>query len=104
MDPTANVAPGSIVITPSDMYKEMQEVARQVARLTTIVDPALQQLRDEIHAIRAEKAVEHAKQDSEHERTAGRVSRLENWRWFLIGVATVWGPTGGYLLTVLTRK
>lgn len=51
MNPGEEVQPivvpqGSVIITPNDMYKEIQEIGRKVDHVATVVDPAISNLRE----------------------------------------------------------
>lgn len=85
-----NLPDGSVIITPNEVYREMQEIARKVDNLATIVDPALQQLRVDVTATQTSAQA-----------LSLRVAALENWRWFVLGIAAVGGPFGGVVLARL---
>jgi hypothetical protein len=84
------IMPGSVVITPTKMYEEMQAIARKVDHVATILDPTLEQLRTGIDANR-DRLV----------KVDGRVTALEHWRWFVLGVAAIVGPAAGIFGTML---
>lgn len=92
---------GSVIITPTKMYEEMQEIGRKVDRLTTVIDPSLDTLRTAVTETRAHMEVMVAERRTEDAKLDGRVRALENWRWFVLGVAVVFGPVGGYALSVV---
>lgn len=81
---------GSAIITPNEMYKEMQGIAKNVDRLATILDPSLAQLRADVVEIRTAAAAQES-----------RVRALENWRWFVLGVAALVSPVAGLVLARL---
>lgn len=98
----ANAIPvGSVIITPAEMYREMQDIGRKVDRLTLVIDPALDTLRTAVTETRAHMEVMVAERRTEDAKLDGRVRALENWRWFVLGIAVVFGPVGGYALSVL---
>jgi tetrahydromethanopterin S-methyltransferase subunit B len=72
---------GSVVITPNEMYREMQDIGRKVDHLTAAIDPSLATLQANAAANR-ERIAE----------LAGQVRALENWRWFVLGIAAIAAP------------
>ena len=81
---------GAVIITPNEMYREMQAIAKNVDRLATILDPSLAEIRVDLVEVKTQVS----SQD-------GRLRTLENWRWFVLGVAAVFGPAGGFLLSYI---
>lgn len=81
---------GAVIITPNEMYREMQNIGKSVERLANMIDPALAELRADVVEARAQSAALDT-----------RVRVLENWRWFVLGVAGVFAPAGGFLLSYL---
>jgi hypothetical protein len=96
-----DLPPGSVIITPNQMYAEMQDIGRKVDHLADIVDPAIAQLRTDITEVEKHVAVITAERKAAVEALDRRIRGLENWRWFVLGIAAVFGPAGGYALTVL---
>jgi hypothetical protein len=48
------VPDGSVIITPAQMYTELREMRTAVERLTSTVDPALQDVRSDVTALQLE--------------------------------------------------
>lgn len=92
---------GSVVITPNEMYREMQEIAKKVDHVATILDPAVAQIRVELTESKERVAALASERELVTNALDSRVRALENWRWFVLGVAAVFGPAGGYILTSL---
>ena len=88
---------GAVIITPNEMYREMQAIAKNVDRLATILDPSLAQLRVDL----IETGQRIVVVDTKAAALDNRVRVLENWRWMVLGIATVIAPAGGFLLTYL---
>lgn len=84
---------GAVIITPNEMYREMQAIAKNVDRLATILDPSLAEIRVDVVELKAKA-----------ESQDGRLRTLENWRWFVLGVAGVFAPAGGFLLSYVFGK
>lgn len=91
---------GSAVITPNQMYAEMQDIGRKVDHLASIVDPALAQLRIDVTEVEKRVAVIKAEREAAVAALDLRIRALENWRWFILGAAAVLGAAGG---TVVSR-
>lgn len=64
-----DVIPGSVLITPTQMYDEMRATREQVQRLANLVDPALGDIRADV---------------TDHET---RIRHLERKVWVAAGVA-----------------
>jgi tetrahydromethanopterin S-methyltransferase subunit B len=80
--PNGPVLPeGAVIITPNEMYREMQDIGRKVDHLTSVIDPSLVQIQD-YAATNRERIGE----------LAGQVRALENWRWFVLGIAAIAAP------------
>lgn len=78
---------GSAVITPNQMYAEIQAIGRKVDHLSDVVDPALTEIRRDLAG--------------EHERGTlldARVRVLENWRWMMLGAASALGGVAGAIV------
>lgn len=92
---------GSVIITPNEMYKEMQEIGRKVDHLTSVVDPSLLHIqaaiadnKNSIAVIKAEREVAVAGLDL-------RITALEHWRWFVLGVAAIVAALIPTLITMI---
>src|SRR5262245_31917480 len=93
--------PGSAVITPNQMYAEMQEIGRKVDHLADIVDPSLARLAADITEVEKQIVAVVAERKTEHAVFDRRIVALEHWRWFVVGAAAGLGSVGGYALTTL---
>jgi len=105
------VMPGSVIITPTKMYEEMQDIGRKVDHLSSVVDPALNKLREDIiagrgeHAtIQAEIKVEESERKADVYKLDSRIRIVENWRWFVLGIAAVIGPAASILVSLVIEK
>lgn len=82
MNPGEQVQPaipqGSVIITPSDMYKEMQDIGKKVDHLTAVVDPAFAQVRTDV-----------AYNRSEIEKHEIRLNKTENQLSWIKGIGSV---------------
>lgn len=75
---THGLPPGSVVITPNQMFDEMRAIHDEVRNLAGKVDPALAEMRGDIGELKSDrKALEL------------RIRALENWRWFVLGISSV---------------
>lgn len=95
------ITAGSAVITPNQMYAEMQTIGQKVDHLASVVDPAMSMMRDDILDIKKDLAVGTAECLNDAKAMDIRVRTLEHWRWFILGIAAVVGPAGGYVLARL---
>lgn len=68
--PSVTLPPGSVIITPTQMYVELQDMGKKLDHLASVIDPTLTTIRDDV---------------KDHEE---RVRSLERWRWVAFGVAT----------------
>jgi hypothetical protein len=88
--PGAGLPEGSVIITPNEMYREMQDIGRKVDHISAVIDPTL-------------TAVQEG-QASNRERIAkleGQVAALQNWRWFVLGIAAIGAPAVAALVSLL---
>lgn len=92
---------GSVVITPNEMYKEMQDIGRKVDHLTSVLDPAIAQLRSEITDTRTQITVITAERKTAVAALDLRVRAVENWRWFVLGISTVISVVGSAAVVAL---
>lgn len=76
---------GSVIITPSEMYATVVATREAVQRLETLVDPALNSIREDVE-----------KQNDRLEGMEARIGALERWRWGVIAAAGT-GLIGGGL-------
>lgn len=90
MEP-GHIQPGSVVITPTQMYDEMRAISKSVDHLAAIIDPALAEVRQDVADNRAEIKAHDV-----------RLRGIEGRLWFAAGFASVLGAGGGYLASFLT--
>jgi hypothetical protein len=91
MTPTSPVLPeGAVIITPNEMYREMQDIGRKVDHITAVIDPALATMQEGVAANRERIA-----------QLDGRVRALENWRWFVLGIAALGAPAVAAVVSVI---
>lgn len=81
---------GSVVITPTQMYNEIQGMSKKVDHLAAVMDPALTTLRQEI--------VEVARDVADHEM---RLRSLDKRIWLAALLAAAGGIGGSQLLPYL---
>ena len=80
---TRTVPEGSVVITPTAMYMEIQSLGVEVRHMATLLDPALKDLRDAV---------------KDHEI---RIRAAERRIWMATGVASVMASVGATYLNTL---
>ena len=81
---------GAVIITPNEMYREMQDIGRKVDHLTAVIDPSLIQIQQSIAGNR--EAIGELR---------GQVRALENWRWFVLGIAAIAAPAAATFVSLL---
>jgi hypothetical protein len=91
---------GSVVITPRQMYDELQGTRRAVEALTATVDPALSDLRSDLvaHGVRLSAA------EVDREKMGNRITALETAKrvtW--AGAALLFAAAGVVMPILLTR-
>jgi len=52
MSDESTMPPGSVIITPSQMYAEIRVMSGKVDHLASVIDPALSNLREDVAAVR----------------------------------------------------
>lgn len=72
-DPT--IPQGSVVIPPIEMYKEIQDIGKKVDHLTSVVDPAIADIRNDIAEIKTDKV-----------RMEVRISKVETKQAWMSGI------------------
>lgn len=82
---SAQIPDGSVIVTPTQMYSEIQAANSKIDHLTAILDPAVQDMRHDI---------------ADHE---SRIRTLEQWRWKAAGVAATVLALGGVVEVLLSR-
>lgn len=78
---TRVVPEGSVVITPTAMYMELQRVGAEVRHISTLLDPSLADIRNDV---------------KDHET---RLRAVERRVWAATGIAALLAGGGGALLT-----
>jgi hypothetical protein len=88
--PEAIIPDGSVVITPVKQYEELQALTKAVDKLTATVDPALADIRKDVHELGV-RLDEHRKD----------IDANTKWRFMLIGALTLLSALVGYGLLTL---
>ena len=91
----------AVVITLNQMYDEFRSLRDEVKHLSSVVDPALAQIRSDVQANKSRIEVIVAERKAADEALEIRVRSLENWRAVIFGAAAAVGTLGGYLLNYL---
>jgi hypothetical protein len=89
---TAEMPPGSVVITPAQMYAEIRTMAEKVDHLAAVVDPALSTIRDDVSEIRDDLG--------DHET---RIRSIERRVWVFAGTAMAGGAGIAQAASLLNR-
>lgn len=76
----ATMPPGSVVITPTQMYAEIRVMSGKIDHLANVIDPALAGLRDDIGAV-----------DNKVKDHEARLRSIEKRLWLMAGAATAAG-------------
>lgn len=76
----AEVPDGSVVITPTEMYREMQDIGRKVDKLSSALDPWQAEIRNEIAGNREKISQAKADQQVEHARIEERIEKIRSER------------------------
>lgn len=90
-NPNPLVPDGSVVITPAQQYAELQLTRQAVERLTNTVDPALSEIRNDIHDVRDQMANQRVDIDAN-----------TRWRYMLTGALVLLSALVGYGLLNIT--
>jgi hypothetical protein len=90
---TPTLPEGAVIITPNEMYREMQDIGRKVDHLTTVMDPTLQQIQEHVAQNRERIGELH-----------GQVRALENWRWFVLGIAAIAAPAMAAVISLYINR
>lgn len=77
---TAQIPDGSVVVTPTDMYREIRDMHDELRALNSSINPALQELRADV---------------SDHE---SRIRTLERRVWQAAGAVGVVAVFAGWLV------
>lgn len=93
---SAPIPEGSVVVTPTEMYREIRDMHDEVRRLASVVDPAIRELRDDV----TEMKTQGEKAFKDHE---DRIRSLERRMWQAVGAAVVLGPAAGFAANYLVK-
>lgn len=91
------VLKASAIITPNMMYASITELSSKVQHLTSVMDPALSEIRTDIADVRADIA----KNEGRIEVLTVRMHTLSNRVFLQTGAAAVAGAIGGYIINSL---
>jgi len=87
-EPTMHAVPeGAVIITPAQMYNEIQETRRSVDRLTSTIDPAMLDMRHDL----ADFGARLTALDVRQAKDANRITVLETKlvaAWAMLGLLT----------------
>ena len=106
---------GGVFIPTSEMYKQLQQLSKDVHHLTTLLDPALtnigREMRDlktyvanEIAAVKVQTAKEIAELKVTLDHSLEDIAALEKWRWQSSGAVAVVVAVSEIILWILTKK
>lgn len=70
---------------------KIDEVRADIKEVHACLHKTRELILDEINALRTQDNQEHKEQNS-------RITTLENWRWYIIGIVTAIGIVANYLL------
>lgn len=87
---TMPIPDGAVIITPRQMYDELQATRQAVERLTNTVDPAITDLRGEVVQARADVATLFSSRNSTDTRVTIVETKLKVIAW-LLGVIVLPG-------------
>lgn len=93
-----SVPPGSVIITPYQMYEEIRSLNNEVRHVATLIDPALAELRGDVADNKSDIKAHTVRMDTFNDRIHSINAKL----WFVGGVATTAGAGGSQLISVLT--
>ena len=82
--------PGSVIITPAQMYSEIRIMSEKVDKLATVVDPALSTIREDLGGVRIVQA--------DHE---SRLRAIDRRLWLAAVVAAASGAGIAQLVPLL---
>jgi len=92
----------AVVITLNQMYDEFRGLRDEVKHLSSVVDPALAQVRQDITENKSRIDLLKAERAAEDEKLEQRIRSLENWRAVIFGAAAAVGSLGGWLINYIT--
>ena len=70
---------------------KLDEVKHDIKEVHNCLHKTRELILDQIKTLRTEENLAHKEQNT-------RISQLENWRWYVIGIATALGVIAQYLL------
>lgn len=94
--------PGSVVITPSQMYAELRIMGGKVDNLIAVIDPALSTIREDIGDVRNVIREEVKSSRLVHDDHETRLRSIERWRWAAAGAVTGAGAALAQLIRVIS--
>lgn len=68
---------GAVVITPTQMYMEMQSIGKKVDHLTSVIDPWQSSISNQINTVREQLSEQRRQCDAETARITARVAELK---------------------------
>lgn len=83
---------GSVIITPGQMYNEIQAMGKKLDHLAAVIDPAFSSIRDDVRELRDAHG--------DHE---VRLRSIEKRLWLIGGAATAAGAGLSQLLPIISR-
>lgn len=96
------IQPGSVVITPTELYQEMRHIGDEVKRIGTLIDPALAEVRADIGDNRSRIEALTMETRAEVKALDTRMHGINARLWFAAGTAAGAGGLGGWLASALT--
>lgn len=96
------IPPGSAIVTPNEMLREIQATHQEVRDLRGLVESVVKPVADHEGRIRElEQQPDNTEVVGEVQDHETRLRALEQWRWSVAGLAAVLGGGGGALITKL---
>ena len=95
---------GAIIVTPTDMYRQLQELAKDVHHITTLLDPSLANLHKEIaeaKSITKTLDIEMNKKVDDHEK---RIRITERLIWKAAGATGLVSVLIGFAIAWMSKK
>ena len=89
----ATMPPGSVIITPTQMYAEIRVMSGKVDHLASVLDPALSTIREDVADVRGNILKEVAASKVIHDDHESRLRSLDRRLW-LSAVAAAAGGAG----------
>ncbi len=89
--PQIVIPDGSVIITPAQQYAELQATRKAVENLTSTIDPALNDIRGDLHDLAERQKAQQSQIDAN-----------TKWRYMLAGALTLLSALVGYGLLNLS--